>query len=267
MNQNFGDRNGEAVRAPHVVWVFLLCFSAVPMWGQTPSSGQEQTPPGQAAPAPDSPSTPKETGNDATSNATANGLSKDRLFFALPNFLTLENAGQVPPLSTGQKFKAVTQGSFDPVEFVWWGALAGISQWENSESGYGQGAKGYAERYGAYAADSLIENYMTAAVFASIFHQDPRYFQKGKGGFWSRTAYAVKCIFVTRGDNGETQFNVSEIAGSAISAGISTYTYHPKDERTIPNTLSVWGSQVGYDTLTAVVREFWPDIRRKLRKQ
>ncbi len=35
------------------------------------------------------------------------GTSNDRLFFALPNFLTIQNAGQVPPLTSGQKFKVV----------------------------------------------------------------------------------------------------------------------------------------------------------------
>jgi len=32
----------------------------------------------------------------------------------------------------------------------------------------------------------------------------------------------------------------------------------------LTNTASVWGSQLGYDTLTIVVKEFWPDIHRKL---
>jgi hypothetical protein len=72
---------------------------------------------------------------DKDSEATA-GTSKDRLFFALPNFLTLENAGQVPPLTTGQKYKVVAQGSFDPIQAVWYGALSGISQAENSEPGF-----------------------------------------------------------------------------------------------------------------------------------
>jgi hypothetical protein len=265
MDQNTS--NGT-IGARRLVWAFLLCSAQ--MWAQPSSSGQQPAPPGQTAPAPDpAPPGQEASENDTNSSATQqapSGTSKDRLFFALPNFLTLENVGQVPPLRSGQKFKAVAQGAFDPVEFVWFGALSGISQWENSESGYGQGAKGYFKRYGAYAADGWIENFMTAAVFASVLHQDPRYYQKGKGGFWSRTAYAVRCIFITRGDNGKTQFNFSEILGSAVSAGISTYSYHPRDERNIPNTMSVWGTQVGYDTLTAVVREFWPDIRRKLKK-
>ncbi len=89
-------------------------------------------------------------------------------------------------------------------------------------------------------------------------------------------------IFVTRTDSGKTQFNYSEIFGSAIAAAISTYSYHPHpgyhpipgenvpyvaSDRTVSNTLSVWGSQVGYDAITLVVKEFWPDIRRKLKKQ
>jgi hypothetical protein len=192
------------------------------------------------------------------------GTSKDRLFYALPNFLTLENAKNVPPLTAGQKFKTVTRASFDPVEYFWYGALAGISQWNNSEAPYGQGAEGYGKRYATAFADGTIENYFTAAILPSLLHQDPRFYQTSQGTFWHRAGYAISRIFVTRTDAGGEQFNFSEIFGSAMSAGISTYAYHPRDERNIPNALSVWGSEVGYDTLTIVVKEFWPDIRKKL---
>jgi len=193
--------------------------------------------------------------------------SKDRLFFALPNFLTVENAGQIPPLSTKQKFKVVTQGSFDYVEFAWYAALSGISQAENSEPGYGQGAQGYGKRYGAALADGTIENFMTQAILPSILREDPRYYQMGKGGFWHRTEYAVSRIFITRTDSGGERFNSSEIFGSALAAGISTYSYHPGADRTVDNSLKVWGTQVGYDTLTLVIKEFWPDIRRAIKKK
>jgi hypothetical protein len=75
----------------------------------------------------------------------------------------------------------------------------------------------------------------------------------------------VSRIVITRSDSGGEQFNYSEIFGSAISAGISTYSYHPRSDRTLPNTLGVWSSQVGYDTISTVIKEFWPDIRRMLR--
>ena len=251
--------------------------------GQTP----QQTPPsakpsaGQTAqPADQTQSQNK--GKDSQASTTP-GTSKDRLFFALPNFLTVENAGKIPPLTAGQKFKVVARGSFDPIQIVWYAALSGISQAEDSEPGFGQGWAAYGKRYGAYAADGTIENFFVGAILPSVLHQDPRFFQKADGSFFDRAGYAVSRIVVTRSDSGHHQFNFSEIFGAAIASAISTYSYHPgrtligrnsegvpqytASDRTLKNTASVWGSQVGYDTITLVVKEFWPDIRRKLKKQ
>jgi hypothetical protein len=227
----------------------------------------------QQAPAPSTPASQQSEPADKSKNQDSKtpdrskGTSNDRLFYALPNFLTLENTGQVPPLTVGQKFKVVTRGSFDYIQIPWYGFLSGISQAEDSEPGYGQGAQGYGKRFGASFADGTIENYMTGAILPSLLHQDPRFFQSGQGGFWHRTGYAVSRIFITRTDSGSQQFNYSEVFGSAASAAISTYSYHPQGDRTFSNTASVWGTQVGYDTITIVVKEFWPDIRRKLRKK
>jgi hypothetical protein len=191
------------------------------------------------------------------------GTSNDRLFYVLPDFLTVQVA-QLPPLSVGQKFKVVARMSFDPVEYPYYGVLAGISQAENSERGYGQGAAGYGKRYGAMFADGTIEGFMTGAILPSLLREDPRYYQLGKGIFWHRTAYAISRIFVTRTDSGHERFNFSEIIGAGLSAGISTYSYHPRGDRNLANAASVWGSLVADDTLGIVVTEFWPDIRRKL---
>jgi hypothetical protein len=208
---------------------------------------------------PEKQKTPEEKAETA-----APATSNDRLFFALPNFLTLETADHVPPLTTKQKFAVVTRSSFDYIQIPWYGFLAGVSQAENSEPGYGQGAAGYGKRFGSAAADGTIENYFTSAIFPSVFKQDPRFYQLGKGGFWHRTFYAMSRIVITRSDSGSNQFNVSEVFGSAIAAGISTYSYHPHADKTLSNTASVWGSQIGYDAATIVLKEFWPDIRGKI---
>jgi hypothetical protein len=276
-----------------LVWVTFLSFifAAFSEAQTQPSNSEPATPgsqnsstPGQIAPAP----TEKNKEAQAPSNqAPVEGTSKDRLFYALPNFLTLENVGQVPPLTTGQKFKVVFRGSFDYIQIPWYGFLSGISQAENSEPGYGQGAEGYAKRFGSAFADGTIENFMVGAVFPSMLRQDPRYFQLGKGSFTHRTFYAISRSFVTRTDSGREQFNYSEILGGMLSAAISTNTYHPRafitkrydpttnmivyvhnaSDRTLSNTAKVWGTQLGYDTLTLVVKEFWPDVHRRLSKK
>jgi hypothetical protein len=216
---------------------------------------------------------------DTSGQGKVAGTSNDRLFYTLPNFLTLQNKGQLPPLSAKDKFKVVALGTFDYIQYPWWGLLSAIGQAGNSEPAYGQGWVGYAKRYGTQAADSTIENFMVGAVFPSILHQDPRFYYSGQGSFGRRTGYAVSRIFVTRSDSGKKQFNYSEIFGAATAAVISTYTYHPKStylstptnphlfvpsDRTVSNTISVWGTQVTLDTITLVVKEFWPDIHRKM---
>ena len=226
----------------------------------------QETEPASSSPQSQPSDKDKGDGNSEIKKQERTGTSNDRLFYALPNFLTVETQN-VPPLTVAEKFKVVARGSFDYIQMPWYGLLAGVSQAQDSEPGYGQGAVGYGKRFGASAADGTIENFLTGAILPSILHQDPRYFQSGQGGFWRRTGYAVGRIFVTRTDSGSREFNYSEIVGSAMSAGISTYSYHPQGDRTLPNTASVWGTQVGYDTITIVVKEFWPDIRRKLSKR
>ena len=224
----------------------------------------------QAPTTPDASAQPKTPGTVQTeqkqkTKEQTTGTSDDRLFWTLPNFLTVQSKN-IPPLSTGTKFKVVARGTFDPVEYFYIGFLAGISQAQDSEPGYGQGAAGYGKRYGAAFADNGIENFVTGAILPSLLKQDPRFYQMGRGPFSHRLGYAISRIFMTRSDAGNTQFNFSEVVGSAISAGISTYSYHPSGDRNLGNTASVWGTQVGWDTVTIVFKEFWPDIRHHFTK-
>lgn len=244
----------------------------------------------QSSPSPNqSPVPPQSSQSDSASNkpveaegkgkTTPAGTSNDRLFYALPNFLSLETTAKLPPLTTRQKFAVVARGTFDPIEVPWWGILSAIGQADNSEPAFGQGWAAYGKRYAATGADSTVENFLVGAVYPSILRQDPRFYQSSTGGFGRRMAYSISRIFVTRSDSGRSQFNFSEILGSASGAAISTYSYHPKStylstptnprmfvgsDRTLANAANVWATQVSLDTITIVVKEFWPDIHRKM---
>jgi hypothetical protein len=56
------------------------------------------------------------------------GTSRDRLFWTMPNFLTVENADRVPALTSAQKYKVVGRSLIDPFEFVLIGFVAGLGQ-------------------------------------------------------------------------------------------------------------------------------------------
>lgn len=201
----------------------------------------------------------------ATASPSKIAPKNDRLFFVMPNYLTVEDQQQFEPLSAKMKFYLSAKTMSDPVTISFIGALALMGQAQNSDPSYGQGVGGYAKRYATLYGDTGISTLMTASVFPTLLHQDPRYFQLGHGGIWRRTVYAMSRIVVTRGDNGAMQFNSSEVVGTAVAAGIST-TYHPQDQRTLGNALGVWGTNIALNALCNVAKEFWPDLRRKLHK-
>jgi hypothetical protein len=174
----------------------------------------------------------------------------------------VEKTTSLPPLTTGQKFKLVAQGTFDPVEFAFIGMETSINQADNSNPTFGQGFVGYSKRYGLAFTDNAVGNFGAGAIFPSLLRQDPRYYQMGKGKFLHRFFYAGTRVLITRSDSGKAQFNFSEILGNALAAGISN-AYHPAP-RTIDSNLKVWGTQIGWDSLAYELKEFWPDIHRYL---
>jgi len=100
----------------------------------------------------------------------------------------------------------------------------------------------------------------------SILHQDPRYYQMGHGGFSRRSAHDVERVLLTRSDSGQQQANYPELVGAAAAAAISTYSYQPESDRGLGNVASVWGSQMGWDAVTCMIKEFWPDLRDRAKK-
>jgi len=60
-------------------------------------------------------------------------------------------------------------------------------------------------------------------------------------------------------------FNFSEIGGNAAAVGISQ-AYYP-DQRGAGNVVSKLAIQVGLDTASNVLKEFYPDLIRKLSRK
>lgn len=191
------------------------------------------------------------------------GTVNDRIFEVLPNYGTVENAHDLPPLSAGQKFRLATAAVFDWAAFPFNGVLSGIAQAKNDPKEWGQGWDAYGKRFGQSFADNSIGTYMTTAAFPSLLHEDPRYYQLGKGGFGHRAYHAMNRLFVTRTDSGHDRFNYSESIGNAVAAAISN-SYHVPADRTASRNATTFAFLILYDGLSNELKEFWPDIRRKV---
>lgn len=189
-------------------------------------------------------------------------LGSKRVFWIIPNFRTSQFPNPYKPITPEEKFKIATQDSFDRGTFVLAAAFAGESLIANSEPEFGHGLAGYGRYYGTSLANWVIGDYMTEAIFPTLLHQDPRYFEKGRGSAWSRLGYALGQIVITHGDNGRTQFNFSEILGNSTAVAISN-AYLPNDRDVKDNVLGLV-QQLGVDAASNVLKEFWPDVRRKL---
>jgi hypothetical protein len=219
---------------------------------------------GQDSQLPDAPQKqPQKPEANETRRPTASEYGKNHILWIIPNYRSDENGAEFKPLRPGEKFKVAVDDSFDPTAFLVAGVFAGSAMVQRQYPSFGQGAAGFGKYYGGAFADQAIGNMMTEALLPIALQQDPRYFIKEKGGFFARTGYAISREVVTRNDDGRNHFNASEVLGNGIAAGISN-VYYPAADRSFGNTMNKWGQQIGLDTGFNIMKEFWPDVRRKL---
>jgi hypothetical protein len=184
-----------------------------------------------------------------------------RIFGVLPNYRTAEDNGNYEPLTAKQKFRIAYKDSFDWPVFMVSAAFASLYQLEDSNPSFGQGLQGYAKRYATSYADQSIGNIFTEGLFPSLLHEDPRYFRHPSGSKKSRVLYAASRILITRTDSGANRFNYSELIGNSVATGLSNF-YYP-ESRTFNDNIEKLGVQLATDAFSNVLKEFWPDIKRK----
>jgi hypothetical protein len=185
---------------------------------------------------------------------------KQRVLGVIPNFYVTYAPNPVP-LSSKQKFELAWKTTVDPITFAITGAIAGIQQGENEFSGYGQGAQGYAKRFGASYADLVTGTFIGSAILPSLLKQDPRYFYKGSGSARSRILYAIANAVICKGDNRRWQVNYSNILGSLAAGGISNLYYPAKNRDGAELTFVSAAIGIGATAGANVVQEF---VIRKL---
>ena len=206
------------------------------------------------------PDTQTKTETDAQSTTPSR-----HIFWIIPNYRTSDSPADYQPLTASQKFRMAGQDSWDRGT-VALGVLFGAEgQATNSNRAFGQGAAGFGRYVGASYGDFVIGNYMSEGVFPSLLHQDPRYFRRGSGSGFSRMKYAASQTFLTHSDSGRVQLNYSEWLGNSAAVAISNAYY--ADNRTASNAVSKLGMQIGIDMVANVLKEFYPDVLRKLHRR
>ena len=205
--------------------------------------------------------------DDVAGNVNNNQLPEEskRILGIIPNVRTSPTLQNHKPLTVSEKFKVASEDAFD-LGTVGLAAIFGAEgQLTNANRSLGRGGAGFGRHMGTSYGDLVIGHYMTAAIFPALFRQDTRYFRRGTGSGWSRLGYAVGQVFWTQNDSGNTGFNYSEILGNATAVAISNAYY--VDNRNPRDGVSKFGTQLGVDMAANILKEFWPDLGRKLKRK
>lgn len=179
---------------------------------------------------------------------------RQRLGGIVPNFYSSYD-WNAPPMRAKQKLKLSFRSIIDPVSLLTIAGTSGVQQYRNTFPEYGGGIGGFGKRYAVNWADNATGVLLSRGVYASIFHQDPRYFYKGTGSIHSRLFYAISAAVIAKGDDGRWKANYSHLLGNFSAAGISNF-YYPASDRGASLVLFNGLSATASTAFSNVLREF-----------
>ena len=233
-------------------WLLLAIFLF------SPKATLAQQPSGAGAGStslPDSPQ-PKQQGPPQSSEGTTTrfiGYMTNRSIL-FPDIAT--SAG---PMTTGEEFKLFVNQSISPLYILRAGASAAISQARNVPDAYGEGWDAYGSRYGASMARASSNSFFGTFLFASVLHQDPRFFPQSHPTFWGSVKYSAQRVFVIRTDSGNNTFNTSGVVGSLATEALAN-VYLPVSEQTGARNAERFGADLAGKFTGNMLKNYWPTI-------
>lgn len=166
-------------------------------------------------------------------------------------------------LEVKDKFTLFVRDTVDPISFLSAAFDAGLDHASNRDPTFGQGAAGYGRRFGADFAGQTTWRFFTDFAYPTIFSGDPRYYRLIQGSGRQRFLHAIEHTFVAQRDSGKHMFNLSQWLGTVTAVGLND-AYHPGNQRGLGPALRTSGYALATGMGFDVLREFWPDIARKL---
>ena len=153
---------------------------------------------------------------------------KQRILGVMATFNTTQNHNALP-LSPRQKFQLFFKSVTDPWPFALTAVVAGISQADDDFSAYGQGVEGR-QTIRRILHRLLYRQFFGNAVLPSLLHEDPRYYQRGRGSVLVRALWAAGSTGWCKRDDGTWGPNYANVTGNLIGAAISN-VYYPEAQR------------------------------------
>ena len=170
------------------------------------------------------------------------------------NLHDLSKTVSAPSFTVRDKFDYRVVQSFGARGFV--GALFGaaIGQAENGPHEWGQGVRGFAERYGSGFAGNLSRQTF-AFVLESSFHEDPRYFPSEDRDKKYRLFNALKQVIICKNDSGRSEFAWGRVI-SDFGAGQFVNVWQPHSTSSVGHGVERSFIGLGSDAAYNLMQEF-----------
>ena len=166
------------------------------------------------------------------------------------------------PLSAGQKFELFVDNSISVHTVLYSAVAAGVSQADNSPTGWGQGWDAYGKRFGSSMARNASGEFFGTFILSSAMRYDPRFFPDKDPSFGQAVGHSLKRIFVTRSDAGKQVFDFPGLMGPLMGEGLAN-AYWPDRNRTVGDTFMRYGIDIATKAGGNMLREYWPVVYRK----
>jgi len=242
--------------------VCLLIMAWLLACGLCPGGAAQQKPPGALPDAPSSStqSPPQTTkGNNPIQDSMALVQLLERKSLVFPDIATTKAT-----LSPWDKFTLAANNSIAVSTIGASLVGAAYGQAVDSPEGYGQGGDGYAKRFGATMARAASNNMFGTFLIASIMHEDPRFFVKRGLSFRQSVKYAAVRLVKTRSDDGKTVTNFAGLLGPLAGEALAN-TYYPEGSRGVGDAFVRYSADLGWAFAGHLMKQYWPDINKKLR--
>jgi hypothetical protein len=186
----------------------------------------------------------------------------------LLNYLNMagtKKSNEFRPMTQSERTHLYFKTMVNPLGFAKTGFSAGLDQANDKPTEWRQGASGYGKRFANILGQYTIQRTVTYGL-GSALHEDNRYFNSGRQGFWPRTGYAITSGILARHDDGSRHFSISQVGGVAAGAFLARLWLPPSQSSAGAGAVS-FGITMGSNAAFGAVKEFLPDLGRALAKK
>jgi len=169
------------------------------------------------------------------------------------------------PLNGRERAKLYVVQSFtSPGIYIKTGFFAAWDQATNEPPEWGGGPEGFGKRAASHHAQSIIQ-YSLSTVGNAALGYEPRYDQCKCDGGWKRVRHAIVRNFVTYNRTEKERRPQLAMYGAAFGSGIISTAWKPEPLHALSNGADGMLNQAIWGTLSNLVGEFAPEIKRILK--